>query len=368
MADPALVFVGTYTEPILFGTGQILQGKGGGIHAFAFEAATGALHPLGVTEGVRNPSYLAFSPGREFLYCVNEMKDYGGQASGAVSAFRIDRATGALTFLNMQASHGTDPCHLLVDARGRHVLVANFASGSVCVLPVRADGSLDEACQVVQHVGGSVDPVRQLGPHAHAIALDAANRFAFVPDLGLDQVLIYAFDAETGQLTPNPRQAFAATAPGAGPRQVVMHPNGRFAYLINELNSTMSAYRYDAQAGMLTEIQTLPTLPNDFVDHSSCAEVQMSPSGHFLYGSNRGHDTVATYAVDSATGLLEMVGHEHTGGRIPRNFEVSPDGAFLAAANQDSDNVVMFRLEGGRMVPTGRSVPVGTPICVRFLG
>jgi len=364
----ALVFVGTYSEPILFGTGQVLQGRGKGIYAFRFDPASGALAPAAVTEGVRNSSYLAFDPARRFLYCVNEFKEYEGKASGAVSSFCIDQDSGALTYLNTRASHGTDPCHLIVDATGRSVLVANFASGSVCVLPVRDDGSLGEASQVIQHEGSSVDPVRQKGPHAHAVAIDRANRFVFVPDLGLDKVLIYARDAATGTLAPNAAQPWVATRPGAGPRQLVMHPAGGFAYLINELDSTMTAYRYDAAAGTLAELQTLSTLPAGFAGRSTCAEVQIAPSGRFLYGSNRGHDSIAIYAIGD-DGRLRLLGHESTRGRIPRNFEVSPNGAFLIAANQDTSDLFTFRIDGatGLLAWTGHKAEAGTPICVRFL-
>jgi 6-phosphogluconolactonase len=369
MPDAPLVYVGTYSEPILFGTGQVLQGKGRGIYAFRFDAATGALTPAGVTEGVRNSSYLCFDPSRRFLYCVNEFKQFEGKASGAVSAFRIDPATGALAFLDMKASHGTDPCHLMVDHSGRNVLVANFASGSVCVLPIAEDGSLRDASCVIQHEGSSVDPKRQAGPHAHAVEIDAANRFAFVPELGLDKVMIYAFDAPSGRLAPNPKQPWIKVAPGAGPRQLVMHPNGRFAFLINELNSTMTAYGYDAADGVLTELQTLPTLPPDFAGHSTCAEVQISPDGRFLYGSNRGHDSIAIFAVDSETGMLSTVDHESTRGKIPRNFVVSPSGDFVIAANQDTGNLVSFRRDRatGKLTATGQIAEAGTPICVKFL-
>ncbi len=364
-----LVYVGTYSEPILFGTGQVLQGQGKGIHAFRLDRGTGALVPAGITEGVRNSSYLAFAPGRQFLYCVNEFKEYQGQASGAVSAFRIDPESGALTYLNTVASHGTDPCALMVDRSGRCVIVANFASGSVAVMPLAEDGSLKEASCVIQHEGSSVDPRRQKGPHAHAVEIDAANRFVFVPDLGCDRVFIYRLDAEHGVLVPNPDQPSVAVAPGAGPRQLVLSQNGRFAYLINELNSTMTAYAFDAARGTLRELQTLPTLPQGFAGESTCAEVQAAPSGRFLYGSNRGHDSIAIFALDPDEGTMTVVGHESTRGKIPRNFTLSPDGTFLAAANQDSDNVVMFRVdpEKGTLTPTGSVVEAGTPICVKFL-
>jgi 6-phosphogluconolactonase len=369
MPKHPFVYVGTYSGPILFGTGQVVQGKGKGIYLFRFDAAKGALEPVSIKDGVRNASYLAFDPARKFLYCVNEFKEYEGKASGAVSAFRIDPETGELTYLNSKASHGTDPCHLIVDKTSKNVLVANFASGSVCVLPIADDGSLKEASCVIQHEGSSVDPKRQAGPHAHAVELSADNCFAFVPELGGDKVMIYELDAASGTLTPNKNQPSIQTAPGAGPRQLAMHPNGRFAFLINELNSTMTSYRYDAAKGTLTELQTLSTLPADFKGHSSCAEVQIHPSGKFLYGSNRGHDSIVIYAVDPDTGGLTLVGHESTRGKIPRNFEVSPSGEFLAAANQDSENVVMFRINAatGKLAPTGSVVSAGTPICVRFM-
>lgn len=361
-----LVFVGTYSEPILFGTGQLLQGQGRGIHAFWFE--DGRLTPAAVTEA-RNPSFLCFDPGRRFLYCVNEFKEFEGEASGGVSAYRIDPATGALAFLNMRASRGTDPCHIIADATGRFVLVSNFRTGSVLVLPIREDGSLGEASAWKQHEGSSVDPVRQAGPHAHAVCLSPDNRFALVPDLGLDGVVTYRFDAERGTLTPNAAQPFVATAPGAGPRQLVFHPGGRFAYLINELDSTMTAFSYAPQDGALTPLHTLPTLPPDATGRSTCAEVHVSPSGRFLYGSNRGHDSLAVYALDPGTGRMTAKDHQGTGGRIPRHFEPSPDGRWLIAANQDTDNLVVFRLDPdtGRPEPTGETATAGTPVCVRFL-
>lgn len=369
MSAHRLAYVGTYSEPILFGTGQVVQGRGKGIYRFRFDPEAGALELDGITEGVRNSSYLAFDPGRRFLYCVNEFKEFEGMASGAVSAFAIDPDTGDLRFLNMKASHGTDPCHLTVDATGRFLLVANFASGSVCVLPINADGSLADASQVIQHEGSSVDPKRQAGPHAHAVTLDRANRFLFVPDLGMDKVMIYAFDATSGRLTANPAQPFLATKPGAGPRQMAMHPGGALAYLINELNSTVTACRYNSDAGSLSEIGTVSTLPAGFDGDSTCAEIQIAPSGRFLYGSNRGHNSIAIFAIDPDAGTLTPVGHESTRGEIPRNFEVSPTGAFLAAANQDSNTVVMFRVdqETGRLTATGNVVEAGTPICVRFM-
>ena len=364
----ALVYVGSFTEPIRFGTGQVLEGKGRGIATFRFDSATGALAPCFTAEGVRNPSFLAFHPHRPFLYCVNEFKEFEGQASGAVSAFAIEPGSGALRFLNMTASGGTDPCHLMLTQTGSHVLVANFASGSVCVLPIRADGTLAPASDFVQHHGSSLDPRRQAGPHAHSIALDPKDRHVLVPDLGMDKVLIYRFDAVTGTLAPNPHQPWVDCVPGAGPRQIVLHPGGRFAYLINELNSSVTAFGYDPALGRLTALQTLSTLPGGFTGQSTCAEVQITGSGRFLYGSNRGHDSLVIYAIDASLGTLTLVGHEATRGRIPRHFEVNPQGDFLIAANQDSGDLVVFRIDpaSGKLTDTGQRAQTGTPVCVRF--
>jgi 6-phosphogluconolactonase len=368
MSKQSLMFIGTYTEPIRFGTGKILEGKGKGIYVYRLDGSSGAVELCSLAEGVPNPSYLAFDSSYRFLYAVNELKEFEGAPTGAVSAFSLDPGSGELTFLNMKPSHGADPCHLTVDKTGNYVLVANFMSGSVCVLPIREDGSLGDATDVVQHQGSSVDPVRQTGPHAHAVTLDDTGRYAFVPDLGLDKLMIYTFDANRGKLEPN-HEAWVEVSPGSGPRQLVMHPQGRYAYLINELDSTMTAFRYEGDTGTLREIQTLSTLPKDFNGASTCAEVQISRSGRFLYGSNRGHDSIVIYAVDQLDGTLTYVGHESTQGKTPRSFTVAPAGDFLLAANQDTHNVVIFRLDpaSGELMPTSHSVDVPTPVCVKVI-
>jgi 6-phosphogluconolactonase len=302
------------------------------------------------------------------LYAVNELKEYESAPTGAVSAFSLDSATGQLAFLNRKPSHGTDPCHLTVDNTGRYVLVANFMSGSVCVLPVQTDGSLGDEVDVIQHQGSSVDPVRQSGPHAHAVTLDQAAGYAFVPDLGLDRVMVYSFDAKRGKLTPADKPYIEVT-PGAGPRQLTIHPGGEYAYLINELNSTVTAFRYNAGNGTLREIQTVSTLPENYRGASTCAEIQLSPSGDFLYGSNRGHDSIAAYAVDRLKGTLACIGHFSAQGKTPRHFTITPDGRFLLVANQDTDSIVIFRLDpvSGEPVVTGHRADVPTPVCVKVI-
>jgi 6-phosphogluconolactonase len=361
--------VGTYSEPILFGTGQMMPGSGEGIHVFRFDPGSGALSVASVAAGVRNPSFLVSAPDKRFLYCVNELKELDGKPSGGASAFGVDAGSGTLVHLNTRITHGTDPCHLAVDATGRHLLTASYGGGSLCVLPIRPDGSLAEAAQVVQHQGRSLDPVRQSGPHAHAVVIDAGNRFVLVPDLGLDKVMIYAFEAAQDRLRPNPAQPWLATRPGAGPRQLAMHPSGRFAYLINELDSTLTALSWDGSSGALGELQTLSTLPPGASVASTGAQVQVSPCGRFVYGSNRGHDSIVVLAVEPATGLLTVRGHESTRGRAPRHFSLSPDGAHLIVANQDSDDVFVFRIDAGTglLQWTGQHARVGTPVCVCFL-
>jgi 6-phosphogluconolactonase len=368
MGKDIFVYVGTYTEPIRFGTGKILDGKGKGIYIFRMDPSSGAMEPVGKTTGVTNPSYLTFDSTGRFLYAVNELKTFEDRPTGTVSAFAVDPKTGGLEFLNKRLTHGTDPCHVLADRKGRHVFVANFMSGSVCVLPVNDDGSLGEACDFIQHQGSGIDPVRQNGPHAHSVTLDQANRFAFIPDLGLDRLMVYRFDPKRGLLEPS-GVPWIKMKPGAGPRHVAFHPGGRFAYLINELDSTLAALTYDGRKGAFKMLQIVPTLPEGFRGQSTCADIQVSPSGTFVYGSNRGHDSIVIHRVDPRTGRLAYVGHEPTLGKTPRNFAIDPTGRFLLAANQDSDTIVTFRInpKTGEIRPTGHVTPVPTPVCVKFL-
>jgi 6-phosphogluconolactonase len=275
--------------------------------------------------------------------------------------------TGQLTFLNRQPTHGADPYHVTLDAAGRHAFVANFMSGSVCVLPVGADGRLGKACDFVQHVGAGIDPARQQGPHAHSLALDAAGQFAFVPDLGLDRVMIYRFDTRRGMLDVH-APPWIKMRPGAGPRHLAFHPSGRFAYLVNELDSTIVALAYDAERASFAYLQSVPTLPAGFTGVSSCADIHVAPGGRFVYASNRGHDSIATFAIDPSYGLLTPRGHTPTQGRTPRSFGIDASGSFLLAANQDSDTVVLFRVdaEDGSLRPTATRLDVPTPVCITF--
>ncbi len=351
------VYLGTYTN----------TGRSEGIYVCRLNLSSGELTRIDVAKGVANPSFLAVDPRTRFLYAVNEVKEFEGKAGGAVTAFSIDAGSGMLKFVNQQSSGGSGPCHLSLDASGKFLLVANYDTGSFEVLPIH-QGALDAPIDFVQHRGSSVNPKRQTGPHAHCVVTDKSNRRAFVTDLGLDKIMIYEFDSRTGKLTPNQKPWFQ-TKPGAGPRHFAFHQNGRWAYVINEMDSTMSALAYDRVSGELKETQTISTLPADFAGKSSCAELQVAPSGRFLYGSNRGHDSIVIYSIDQSTGKLSLVDHTSTQGKVPRNFAIEPGGRWLLAANQNSDSVVSFAIDprSGKLSATGHSVEIPVPVCIVFL-
>jgi 6-phosphogluconolactonase len=357
------VYVGTYTQ-----REPHVQGQAEGIYVFTMDTNTGNLAFHDTTSSVVNPSFLTTSPSKRNLYAVNETQQHEGRPGGAVSAFAIERSTGKLRYINQQPSHGTGPCHLCADQTGRFVLVANYNSGSIAAFPILAEGALGAASAAVQHEGSSLNPQRQQGPHAHSINLDPGNNFALVADLGLDKVLVYKLDHERGTLVPNDPSG-VSVHPEAGPRHLAFHPNGRFVYLIDELDSTMITFAYDADRGTLTALQTLPTLPDGFGGRNHTADTHVSPSGRFVYGSNRGHDSIAIFAIDDRTGTLTVVGHESTRGRTPRNFAIDPSGAFLYAANQDSSTIVVFRIDQqtGALTPTGHVVQTPTPVCVHIV-
>jgi 6-phosphogluconolactonase len=339
-----------------------------GIYLLELDPASGRVTPQGVAAKLANPSFLAIHPGHKLLYAVNEMGSFQGKRGGAVSALSIDPQNGKLALLNQQSSQGSGPCHLSVDRAGKNVLVANYGSGSVACLPIAEDGSLKPASASIQHEGKGADPGRQQGPHAHSVNLDPANRFAFVADLGLDKVLIYQFDSSHGSLTPND-PAFAKVAAGSGPRHFAFHPNGRFAYVISEMANTITAFSYDPDKGALSTLQTISTLPDGYSGTSYCAEVQVHPSGSFVYGSNRGHDSIAIFAVDATTGKLTAAGHQPTLGKNPRNFVLDPSGAYLLAENQDSDSVLLFRIdqETGALKQVGQPLSLPMPVCIRMM-
>lgn len=363
---PQYVYIGTYTPP---------SGKAEGIYVYRMDPATGALTKV-QTVPTPSPSFLALDPSRRWLYAVNELDNYGGRPSGAVSAFAIDPAGGTLAPLNTQPSYGTYPAHLTVDPSGQYVLAANYGGGNVAVYPIQRDGSLGVATDLVQNTGAGPNAARQEAAHAHMITFDPAGKYAALVDLGIDKVLIYQLNTSSGKLVPHDvatqlgamAPSYAGAAPGAGPRHIAFAASGRYAYVINELASTIAVYAYDANNGTLRELQTISTLPAGFGGQSTTAEIAIHPNGRFLYGSNRGDDSIAIFAVDPASGLLSPVGRQATQGKTPRNFAIDPSGAFLYAANQASDTIVAFGIDGasGRLTPTGQVTQVPTPVCIAF--
>jgi 6-phosphogluconolactonase len=357
------VYFGTYTK----------SGKSEGIYRAELDLATGKLSEPVLAASVKSPSFLCVHPNRKFVYAVGEAggtKTPGKPNVGAVLSFAVDEATGDLKPLNEQSSGGNGPCHITVDAQGKNVLIANYGAGSCGVLPIKEDGSLAEMSCYVVHSGEVADAKRQGGPRGHSINLDAANKFAFCADLGLDKVMIYKYDAAAGQITAND-PAFAATARRAGPRHFAFHPSGKFAYVINEIDCTITAFAYDPAKGELTNLQTVPTLPPgvDVVPQFSTAEVQVHPSGKFVYGSNRTQDSIVTFAVDPATGKLTLVGHQSEGIKTPRNFGIDPTGKYAVVCNQAGDDVLVFAIDpqSGALTKQLSRIEVGAPVCVKFV-
>jgi 6-phosphogluconolactonase len=343
--------------------GSYAHGDEKGIHLLEFYPETGQLSLVGRAVEAESPSFLTLHPSQPILYAVGESV----QPEGIVSAYRIDAKDGSLRLINQQLSKGTAPCHLVVAPSEKHLALANYSSGTVALFPILENGGLAEATSVIQHHGSSVNPQRQKGPHAHSVNFDAAGEHLYAADLGTDKMVIYQYDPDQGTLTPN-EPPFVSLAPGAGPRHLTFHPSGHHAYVVNELDSTVTAFNLDPKTGALNTIGSVSTLPDDYDGESTTAEIRVHPTGKFLYASNRGHDSIAVFALDPSTGMPKPIGRTPTGGKIPRNFNLDPAGRYLLAANQESDNVVVFRIdiENGLLTPTGQSLSVPKPVCVVF--
>ena len=356
----AMLYIGTYTR-----WEAHVDGHGEGIYVYRFDPATGQLHHRSTLSDVVNPSFLAIEPRGKYLYAVNELTREE-EGSGTVSAFAIDPDTGGLSFLNKQKTDGLAPAYVSTDKTGQFAFVANYATGNVAVLPVQPNGELRPLSDLQQHHGSGPDP-RQDGPHAHSILPDPAGRFVLSADLGTDQIMIYAFDASQGRLLPHDPAAYVV-APGSGPRHLAFHARCQVLYVITECSSQIYVLDYDAQRGTLAPRQTLSTVPEGYAGFSAGADIHLSPDGRFLYASIRGQDTVAVYAIDDETGQLTFIAAESTQGKTPRNFAIDPTGQYLLAANQDSDTVVVFRIDqdNGRLMPTGESHSIPSPVCLRF--
>ncbi|MGI8992515.1 MAG: lactonase family protein [Bryobacteraceae bacterium] len=351
-----IAYVGTYTGP-----------ECKGIQAFRWDPASAKVDQLGLVGEIVNPSFVAIHPNRKYLYSVSELGN-NGALKGSASSFSIDSKTGMLKALNTVPSRGGGSCHLVVDATGRNLLIANYGSGSVASIRVEPDGRLGESTAFDQHSGSGADKKRQEGPHAHAVVLSPDNRFLFVPDLGLDKIFIYRFDADKGTLAAND-PPYGVVPPGAGPRHFAFHPSAKFAYSVNEMGSSVTAFRYDAKKGGLTPIETVSTLPKDFTGEDNSAEIEIDAAGKFLYASNRGHDSITAFAIDRGKGTLATVQNVSTEGKAPRNFRIDPTGNYLFAEDQDSNKVVLFKRDkgSGRMTPAGQTFEIIKPVCIQFL-
>lgn len=350
-------FVGTYG-----------MGPDGGIYFCQLDLNSGEISLLKENRGIDNPSFLTIDSSNHFLFAVNEADKSEGSTGGFVSSFAINRSDGSLKLINKQPTLGGSPCYITADPEDKYLLVTNYSGGSIIVFPLLDGGNIGQNINFIQNTGRSINPDRQLSPHPHSIFLSPDSHFAFVPDLGLDKILIYRFDKNSGKLSSNPIPSVALKT-GAGPRHFTFHPDLKFAYLINELNSTITGFRYKPMNGKLTEIQTIGTLPEDFQGENYCADIHVHPDGKFLYGSNRGHNSIACYSIDQSKGKLEMIGCTSTQGDWPRNFAIDPSGQYLLAANQRSNNIFTFRInkETGKLTPTGFLREINQPVCIKFL-
>jgi 6-phosphogluconolactonase len=353
-----LMYVGTYTN------NPSQPSKG--IYAYRFQTSS-KFTPLGLVAETSSPTFLVVDRSQKFVYAANEVSTYQGKPAGSISAFAIDPASGQLKLLNTVSSGGPGPCHVSLDQTGKWLFAANYEGGSLAMFPVHPDGSIGAASAFIQHKGSSVDKDRQTGPHAHSAYAAPNNRFVLTADLGLDHVMVYRFDAAKGTLTPN-QPPFAALAPGSGPRHLAFGKDGKFVYVLSEMAATVTAFRYNAIAGSLDPTQTISMLPDGFTGFKSGAEIAVHPNGKFLYASNRGHDSIAIFRIDPASGGLTAAGRVSTQGKTPRNFAIDPTGSFLLAANQDSGSVVVFRIDqaSGGLTPTGDILKIPAPVTIVF--
>ncbi len=356
---PELVFVGTYTN----------KTASKGVYAFRFDEHNGKISAMTVAAESADPSFVVVSADGKFLYAVNEVGDFGGASSGAIGAYSIERPSGKLTLLNQVASGGADPCFVSIDKTGKFLFVANYSGGSVGVFALNADGKIGDRTTFEQHTGHGALKDRQDAPHAHWVATSADNRYALEVDLGLDQVIVDRFDETSGKITPND-PPFASLEAGAGPRHLAFSPNQKFAYVTNEIGSTVTVFSYDADKGILEPKQTIGTLPRDFNGQNDTAEIVMHPSGKFLYVSNRGRDSIAIFGVSAKTGILTSIGDFLTRGKTPRNFTIDPSGHYLLVANEATNDIEVFRIDlsSGELGFTGVRVEVPAPVDIVFAG
>ena len=345
------LFIGTYTTA-----------GSKGIYVYRFNAATGNAEWVSNTDSSKNPSYLAVAPNEKMVYAVNETEP------GKVSAYTFDKNSGKLTFVNQQPTGGNDPCYVSVSKNNKWIVVANYGGGSATALSVNNDGSLNPYSQLFQDSGSSVNKQRQEKPHVHSAIFSPAQDYVYTPDLGLDKVMVYKFNAAVPKPMTPANPPFVTVTGGDGPRHLAFHPNQKFVYLIEEMSGTVGAYQY--ANGKLTLIQHLPTHPEEYKGDIGSADIHISPDGKFLYASNRGaENTITIFSVDAATGKLKLVGYQPVMGKTPRNFIIDPTGNYLLAANQNSDNVVIFKRDKqtGLLKATGKEIKVSMPVCLQMI-
>lgn len=350
------LYIGTFTS----------KGKGGIYHDI-LNSGNGSLEQKSITSDIVNPSFLTVDSEGRYLYSVSETQQYDGKPEGSINAYRINEKDGSLEYLNTQPSKGQGPCFITMDHSNRYCLVANYTSGSVSVFPVKNDGSLAEASDMVQQHGSGVNPKRQEGPHAHSIVSSPDNRFCMSADLGTDKVLIYKFDDRNGKLSPA-SQTFVKVKPGLGPRHIVFHPNGKLMYLVCEMGSMVVVFDYDPMNGHLTEKQMISTLPADFKGTTKAAEIQIDTAGRYLYASNRGEDSIVVYSIHPDTGKLKVIQNQKEGIKWPRYFTLDPTGRFLLSANETSNDITVYSVDAksGKLRSTGKSISVYKPVCIQF--
>lgn len=351
----AWLFIGAYTND-----------KNKGISVVRMDLGTGALSDLRLGAETPNPTFLELHPSGKYLYAVNEISNYEGQRAGSTSAFAIDRAKGELRPLNRLTSGGAGPCHIGLDRTGKMAMIANYGGGSVASYAIEGDGSLRGPVSFFQHEGTGPNAKRQERAHAHSVNAAPGNKFAVACDLGTDEIRVYAIDPAKGEMKAH---GAAKAAPGSGPRHFAFHPNGRYGYAANELLNTVTVYTWDARKGVLADVQTIGTLPEDYTGASTTAEIRVHPSGRFLYVSNRGHDSISVFGVDANSGRLSAVERVSVQGQVPRNFYIEPAGRWLIAANQKTNNLIVFEVDiaTGRLRTTGKGMTAGQPVCLRTL-
>ncbi|MQG88302.1 MAG: lactonase family protein [SAR202 cluster bacterium] len=351
MSNDQLAFIGTYTR---------LGSEG--IYTLRLDGNTGELRQISVAKGLENPSFVALDSSGDHLYAVSESSSFNG--AGGITSFNVNRSTGELCKINERSTGGPGPCHLMVDATDSMVIVTNYAGGSVSAHPIAEDGSVGDFTEFVQHKGSSVNPDRQDRAHAHSVNIDKSNRFAFVCDLGMDQVLTYAIDPTSARFK---LLSTVDETPGHGPRHFTFHPKNQQVYVLNEIGCTITLYDL-SHDGTLTPTQSVPTLPSGWQGQNTTADIHVSPDGKYVYASNRGNDSIVIFAIDQSNGSMTFVDHESTQGNTPRNFAITPDGNFLLAENQDSDTIVSFKIEDdGTLTPTGSVINIPAPVCMQLL-